>query len=395
MNTSSDRLIEKPKIVYVVPVLDIGGCEMHLLSVLPALQKWFSIRILIFHHHAGALGPLFEAQGIDLVCLLSPTSNQYGRIRRWIQGTWRLRKHLSTKVDILHAFLPIAYCSSGVAYLLSRKVKHFLMSRRALNIYAQNRYILRKLEKFLHKHLCLALGNSSEVCKQLEEEGIPPEKVYKIFNGLPLRPLYSLQEKETILQKIQDVPLGWIRIVYVANFMSYKGHEDLVAVSKTLLSLGHSHFCFLLAGRDSEDRATRLKNRITQQGIEKHFRFLGEVYDPRTLLNCADMGVFPSHEEGFSNGLLEKMAQGLAVVAVDVGGNRDAIISGKNGYLIPLGDTQAMAQSLALLISNPVLRTKIGNAAKQTVETLFTLERCVDAYRIMYQKILSSCTHHG
>ena len=47
------------------------------------------------------------------------------------------------------------------------------------------------------------------------------------------------------------------------------------------------------------------------------------------------------------------MAQGLAVVATDVGGNKDAICSGKNGYLVPVGNSERMADFLALLISRP------------------------------------------
>ncbi|ETZ05067.1 glycosyltransferase [Holospora undulata] len=392
MNNDFFSTITKPKIAYVVPGLDRGGCEMHLLSLLPELKKWFSVHIFILHHHSGALGPLFKEQGIGLTCLLSSNSDRYGKVRRWIQGTLCLRKHLSMGVDILHAFLPSAYCSAGFACLLNKKVKHFLMSRRALNFYSEHRYVLRKLEKFLHQRVCLALGNSSEVCRQLIEEGVPFQKVCKIFNGLPVRP-YSLQKETTQLLEIQTVPLNWVKIAYVANFMAYKGHHDLIFVAKSLVSLECCNFCFLLAGRDCNKYVDCLKNEIKNQGLEAHFRFLGEISDSTFLLQYADMGVFPSHEEGFSNSLLEKMAQGLAVVATDVGGNKDAIISGENGYLVPVGQTGVMAQHLALLISDPVQRSNIGKSAQKTVDTLFTLKQCVNNYYTMYQNVLSFCRH--
>ena len=178
----------KPRIAYVVTKLNRGGCEVHLLEILPKLQKWFSVHVFIFDDDYGTLAPSFEEQGIKLTCLLPPEASRYGRLRRWIKGILSLRTQLSSGVDILHAFLPIAYCGSGVVYILNRSetIKHFLMSRRSLNEYARHRYLLQRLEKFLHRHLCLALGNSSEVSRQLIEEGIPGYKVHQIFNGIPL-----------------------------------------------------------------------------------------------------------------------------------------------------------------------------------------------------------------
>ena len=51
MNTAHEDSPAKPCIAYVIPGLDRGGCEIHLLAMLPQLQKWFSVQIFIFHDH--------------------------------------------------------------------------------------------------------------------------------------------------------------------------------------------------------------------------------------------------------------------------------------------------------------------------------------------------------
>ena len=392
MNIRHEETSTKPRIAYVVPGLDRGGCEIHLLAILPQLQQWFSVQLFVFHENWGTLGHLFEAKDIKVTCLLPPQASQYTKIRRWIQGTLCLRYHLSSPVDIIHGFLPLGYYGAGLAYLLGGKSTHFIMSRRALNTYIVHRYLTKKMEKFLHRHVCMAFGNSSEVCKQLIEEGIPVHKVHKIFNGLPLGHCQE-QTHESKAHLFEPLPVGWVAIIYIANFMSYKGHADLIPVAHKLLALGHEKFCFILAGRDQDQRIEYLKNQVQNQGLKEHFRFLGEVLHPTALLKHADIGVFPSHQEGFSNSLLEKMAQGLAVVATDVGGNKDAIYSGKNGYLFPVGNIELMAHFLALLISDPLLRMRIGKAAAETVHSVFTLKQCVNAYRVLYEKILSECKH--
>ena len=85
-------------------------------------------------------------------------------------------------------------------------------------------------------------------------------------------------------------------------------------------------------GRD-DGIGSSLKTKTRKLGIAEHVRFLGQRPDVVELLRIADIGLQCSHEEGFSNALLEAMAAGLPTIATDVGGTAEAVVDGVTGLL--------------------------------------------------------------
>ena len=77
--------------------------------------------------------------------------------------------------------------------------------------------------------------------------------------------------------------------------------------------------------------------------------WLGERADAQALIAAADIGVAPSHEEVFSNSLIEKMAHGLPVIATRIGGNIDAVVDGETGWLVPVSDAVALGEAITAL----------------------------------------------
>jgi glycosyltransferase involved in cell wall biosynthesis len=115
--------------------------------------------------------------------------------------------------------------------------------------------------------------------------------------------------------------------------------------------------------------------------------WLGEQAAAERLLAAGDIFVLPSHEEGFSNALLEAMAAQLAVIATAVGGNPDAIVDEESGILVRPRDARALAAALKRLAGEPALRRRLGEAARARVEERFSLERCVAHYERLYRGI--------
>ena len=91
-----------------------------------------------------------------------------------------------------------------------------------------------------------------------------------------------------------------------------------------------------------------------------------------------------SDNEGCSNFLLEAMGMAKPVVATDVGGNRELVNSGENGYLVPIGDARGLTSAIERLLQDPPVRTTMGRQGQQTIATRFSLSGMIESYQSLY-----------
>ena len=104
------------------------------------------------------------------------------------------------------------------------------------------------------------------------------------------------------------------------------------------LALANDHlpkpWVLLAIGRD-EGIGARLKEKAKALNVSDNIVWLGEQNAAEQLLCAGDIFVLPSHQEGFSNALLEAMAAGIPAIATAVGGNVDAVVDDELGLLVP------------------------------------------------------------
>ena len=115
--------------------------------------------------------------------------------------------------------------------------------------------------------------------------------------------------------------------------------------------------------------------------------------DPEAMAICyaaADVVVVPSVLENLPNTLVESLACGRAVVAVDSGGMRDGVRHGKTGYLARAGDVDDLAAGIGLLLGDDNLRANMEAAAHCLFLAEFTAERELQRIEELYLGILSS-----
>jgi glycosyltransferase involved in cell wall biosynthesis len=263
-----------------------------------------------------------------------------------------------------------------------------LMSRRSLSDYQRNHPLLARVERWLHGHVDALIGNSTEVAAQLVEECGEPQKVGVIHSGIELQQL-STPEHRNACRRALGIAAEAFVIAVIANLIPYKGHDDLLdALGQVRTRLG-GDWRLMLIGRDDGIGAA-LKAKAHSLGIAGNILWLGERSDTQNLLAAADLGVLPSHEEGFSNSLIEKMASALPVVATRVGGNSDAIVDGESGRLVPVRDAAALGAAIVALYEDPGLRARMGAAARLRVERFFSLDACVRRYLNLYGGIIGN-----
>lgn len=283
----------------------------------------------------------------------------------------------------VHFFLPASYCLGAPVALLAG-ARPLLMSRRSRNHYLDGRPFFRWLERLLHSRMMLLLGNSKRVIADLIDEGAAPDRIRLIYNGVKL-PSSEGREQQRISTRAELGLDDEFIIVCVANLIPYKGHADLLdalAQRRDMLP----PWRLLLVGRD-DGIGAELRAQAQQAGIEKNVVLLGPRSDVAALLTASDLSVLASHEEGFSNAVLEAMAAGLPVVATDVGGNAEAVVNGETGFIVPSHDPDALGEALEKCVMSRELCRKLGLAGAERARTRFSLERCVAEYEELYRSL--------
>ena len=95
----------------------------------------------------------------------------------------------------------------------------------------------------------------------------------------------------------------------------------------------------------------------------------------------------PSYREGLPKSLIEAAAAGRAVVTTNVPGCRDAIIPNKTGLLVPVKNSQKLADALQWMIDNPKERLAMGKAARKFAEKEFSIKKVVQNHLDIYQEL--------
>jgi glycosyltransferase involved in cell wall biosynthesis len=125
----------------------------------------------------------------------------------------------------------------------------------------------------------------------------------------------------------------------------------------------------------------------SETGIADHILWLGEHRDVDRYLRATDIAVLCSHEEGFSNSLIEAMAFGIPVIATAVGGNLDAVVPEESGLLVPSRAPTELAAAILHMATKPEFRALCGASARRRVQENFSLAACTQRYANLYRGI--------
>lgn len=385
-NSSRDVARPKPTIMFVTLSLDVGGAERHLATVTPRLvERGFDVKIYCLNRQ-GVYADEVRAKGVDVIGpVMAAKGRNTSRTRRAVLSGLASLKFLSIllrhRPRIVHFFLPEAYLFGAPPAILAR-IPIRVMSRRGINLHMKHWQSLRRIETTLHRSMTAVLGNSRRVVADLLEEGCPRHKVGLIYNGTDISAFDAHVDRAAIRAAIGVSPDA-VMLVMVANLIGYKGHFDLVAALAKAKARIDQPVMLVLAGRDDGIQES-LQAEAARLGIAGDLRFLGLRNDIPAILEAADIGLLTSHEEGFSNAIIEAMAAGLPMIVTDVGGNAEAVLDGGNGLVVPAKAPDLLADALVRMIADAPLRERFGAQSRARVAANFTLAACVDRYEALY-----------
>jgi N-acetyl-alpha-D-glucosaminyl L-malate synthase BshA len=179
-------------------------------------------------------------------------------------------------------------------------------------------------------------------------------------------------------------PKGERIIMHVSNFRPVKRIEDVISA----FALIHDDIpSKLLMVGDGPMMSSALRA-VEKLGISSSVMFLGKQDDVAGVLPIADLFLIPSESESFGLSALEAMSCEVPVIATNVGGLPEVIEHGQTGYLVEVGNVEAIAEWAKRLLKDDDLHDKMGILARQSVLEKFHQDKIVTMYEDYYEEIL-------
>ncbi|MDI1232168.1 MAG: glycosyltransferase family 4 protein [Methylobacter sp.] len=185
---------------------------------------------------------------------------------------------------------------------------------------------------------------------------------------------------------------GSKKVLLAARLLWEKGIAEYIEAAQQLKTLGYS-VDFLLAGEPDMGNP----NSVQQEQVETWkqagiIKPVGHVVDMAELLKSIDIMVLPSfYREGVPRSLIEAAAAGLPIVTTDAPGCRDIVENGVNGFLVPVRDSNALAEALRKILEDPALASRMGEAGRSKALAEFderlVFEKTVEVYRELVPKL--------
>lgn len=371
------------RVVYLDHCARLGGAELALLRLLPALD-------VDAHVVLGEDGPLvgrLERAGISVEIL--PLPRETGRLGRdrvragalpltAIGGTAAYIARLARRLrclqpDLVHTNSLKAALYGGVAGRLAAKPVVWHMHDRIAADYlpAAACLLVGRAARCLPSAI---IANSRATADTLGRVGDHVTVVPCALGFRPLPPAATTHRR--------------LRVGILGRLDSWKGQDLFLDAFARAFDGGEEEGVVIgdrVFGQSAYEES--LHRQVGVLGLQERVVFQGFVERPEDELRGLDVLVHASTiPEPFGQVVVEGMAAGLAVVAADAGGPAELIRDGHDGLLYPLGDQDALADCLRRLAADPSLRRRLGEAARRRAED-FTPERIAPRVLEIYRRL--------
>lgn len=368
--------------LHIITGLSDGGAEAVLYRL--CAQDAGGRHSVISLTDAGKYGPLLEeALEVPVICLDMPR----GRVT--LSGLQRLWSALRTgKPDVVQTWMYHADLLGGVAARLAgrRNVVWGIhnttlepgKSRRSTMAVAR---VCAWLSGVVPRRIVCCAERSVTVHADL---GYDRRRMRVVPNGYDLTVFRPDATAGAAVRRELGVDDNEALVGFVARHDPQKDHDTLLLALKALADRGLRPSC-LLVGSGLDAANAPLVRRIDDLGLSGQVRLLGRRNDIPAVMNALDLHLMSSaFGEAFPNVLAEAMACGTPCVSTDVGDA--AAIVGDTGWIVPPRDPAALAQAVALALQERGAPSwaRRRAAARERVETRFSIARMVDSYHAVW-----------
>lgn len=364
-------------ILHVISKLPVGGVENQLFTILRKYDQKRLRPLVCSLSDKGEMGKEIEESGIEVIPL-----NKLRHRFDWtiVKDIYTLIRTRDIKIVRTHQYHANLY---GRLAAWLAKVPCIVAS--VHNVYTIDRKIHRRIiNKFLARCSDKVVAVSETVKKDiLTYDGLSEDKVRVIYNGIDTDRFLNING--SLIRSKLGISLEAPVVGTVGRLALQKGQKYLIDAVSTLREK-FPQIALLFVG-DGPLR-NELENHVKALGIEMNVIFLGIRRDIPQILSAIDIFVLPSLWEGLPSALIEAMASGKPIIASDIPPIREIVNSEKVGILVPPKNSNAIADSIELLLHNKNLAENISNTAKEKAFSIFNIEITAQHYTDLFKNVL-------
>jgi len=370
---------KKIRVLNIVPLGGIGGAEKFVLSLCLGYNKRRFETMVCILLSGGVVSDQIACEGYDVTVLNMANGFDLIRALRLIP----IIKSLRIDIVNIHGQNPLGkLCSilSGAPVIVHTDHGTTVGSpvKRRPRVVFFNRLLTPFIDHFI------AISQGMKQSLRLREK-VPGNKITLIYNGVDVDAISKESCNKTELRESLGIPPGIPVLGAVGRLAAEKQYPHLLKSLSILKNQG-IEFIALIVG-DGPDRKP-LESLAKKMSLNDRIRFLGQRNDVIQLLELMDVFVFSSGGEAFSITLLEAMAKAKPVVAFDVKGVDEAIVTHKTGFLVPFGDVEGFADKVKLLLESPEMALQMGKSGFKRVNTEFDIRSNIKKLEALYESLL-------
>lgn len=165
--------------------------------------------------------------------------------------------------------------------------------------------------------------------------------------------------------KLRD-PEGTLNIMFVARLLKDKGIMEFIEAAKSMEMQYKSKVqFFIVGGTDPLNPAGIKEEELRKHMIPGYLTWQGHTEDVRAIYENCDIACLPSYREGFPKSLVEAMSMQCAIITTDTPGCNDCVIENKNGFLVPVKNSDLIVDKIIFFLNNRELLNKFGMFSRE------------------------------
>ncbi|MBQ7085122.1 MAG: glycosyltransferase [Anaerotignum sp.] len=366
-----ERTGDKIKVLHILTDKNIGGAGRWLLYYLKYHNRnAFQVKVVL--PHDSLLADAVKALDVPVIAMEEMEDRSFDK--KAMKALVKLFKE--EKPDIVHTHASMTARMAARAAMVPSifNTKHCMESAPGI---LPKKIVRREVNAAFSDKI---IAVSRAVRRSMVHAGTSPEQIAVVYNGIEPIAIPAAEEKAALLQSYGG-KAGEMVVGMVARLEEVKDHETFLLAAQNVLEHRRDVRFYIVGDGSLRDE---LERRAYELGISSNVTFTGFIKDVEKIEAALDIAVITSKAEALCLSIIESMIAGIPAVGTDSGGVAEVIKHGENGFLVPIGDADQLAERIEELLADDAKRKAFGEHAKKHAESMFMADKMTKRIEKLY-----------